>query len=308
MTLHPDAQAVLDFRKALGGPGDTAPLQELRAAGLEDPLINGESASDVVVTHSFIAGPTADLPIFVIRPNNHKSGSGALVYFHGGGWVFNQHVKYEPMLTQIASETAFVVIAVNYQKAPEHQFPIPFEDCYSTLEWVIAHSHSLGIDKSKIGVGGDSAGGNLAAAVALKAADNGVALAYQMLIYPCVDTDYENQSYRDHEVGFGLEAAGMKACWDAYVPVDQFDNKYAVPMRAKSLKGGAPAIVALAEHDCLRDEGMKYVERLADDGVHVVVKEYPGMIHGFFGHGTLVSAAYELRKWLSAQIVSLTQG
>ncbi len=307
MTLHPQAQAVLDFRKAHGGPASTAPLQQLRAADLEAPLIYGESATDVDLEFSYIAGPTADLPLLTIRPKNHKSGSGALVYFHGGGWVFNQHTKYQPMLTQIASETGFTVIAVNYQKAPEHQFPIPFDDCYATLEWTLAHAVELGIDPTKVGVGGDSAGGNLAAAVALKATDQGIALAYQMLIYPCVDTDYTNQSYRDHDQGFGLEAAGMKACWDAYIPADQFDNKYAVPMRATSLKGGAPAVIALAEHDCLRDEGEKYGERLADDGVHVILKEYPGMIHGFFGHGSMVDEAYELRRWLSARIVELTR-
>jgi acetyl esterase len=242
-----------------------------------------------------------------ITPDKFAPGSGALIYFHGGGWVFNQHTKYEPMLTQIASETGLKVIAVNYQKAPEHPFPIPFDDCYATLEWVISNAPSLGIDPDKVGVGGDSAGGNLAAAVALKAADLGVALAYQMLIYPCVDTDYENNSYRANAVGYGLEAAGMKSCWDAYVPETHMNNKYAVPMRAESLGGVAPAIVALAEHDCLRDEGIAYAERIQNDGVQVSLKEYPGMIHGFFGHGSIVDEAYELRKWLSSEISRLTK-
>jgi acetyl esterase len=307
MTLHPDAQAVLEFRRAEDGPGPDASVQELRAADLKATLINGESASDVVVTHSYIAGPTADLPLMVITPERFIEGSGALVYFHGGGWVFNQHTKYQPMLTQMASESGLRVIAVNYQKAPEHTFPIPFDDCYATLEWVLAHADALGIDPAKVGVGGDSAGGNLAAAVALKAADSGIALAFQMLIYPCVDTDYENDSYQTHAVGYGLERAGMKACWDAYVPVEHFNNKYAVPMRAESFVGVAPAVVALAEHDCFRDEGVAYAQRLSDDGIQVSLKEYPGMIHGFFGHGSIVADAYELRKWLSAEITKLTK-
>ena len=307
MTLHPQAQAVLDFRKAEGGPGADASVQELRAADLKATLINGESALDVEVVHTFIAGPTADLPLMIMTPENFVEESGALVYFHGGGWVFNQHTKYQPMLTQISSETGMKVIAVNYQKAPEHPFPIPFDDCYATLEWVIEHSAELGIEPTKVGVGGDSAGGNLAAAVALKAADQGIALAFQMLIYPCVDVDYQNESYRAHATGYGLEAAGMKACWDAYVPTEHFENKYAIPMRADSLSAVAPAVIALAEHDCLRNEGIAYAARMESDGVPVVVKEYLGMIHGFFGHGSIVDQAYELRKWLSSEITRLTK-
>ena len=129
-----------------------------------------------------------------------------------------------------------------------------------------------------------------------------------MLIYPCVDMDFTRQSYIDHKVGFGLEAFGMQWAWETYIPEAERQNQYAVPMKADSFNGVAPAIIALAEHDVLHDEGVAYGEKLANAGVSVTLKEWPGMIHGFFGHGMVVDSAYELRKWLSAQIVQVTNG
>jgi acetyl esterase len=211
-------------------------------------------------------------------------------------------------MSNIAAETGCVVIGINYQKAPEHPFPTPFDDCYAGLLWVAKNAARFGIDPTKIGVGGDSAGGNLAAAVALKAADTGdVKLAYQMLIYPCLDTDYQSQSYRAHETGFGLESVGMQWCWGLYVPEAHMNNKYAIPARATTFKNVAPAIIGLAEHDVLRDDGANYAAALEKAGVPVTMKEYPGMIHGFFGHGFMVDDAYNLRTWLSEQIVKAVQ-
>jgi acetyl esterase len=119
--------------------------------------------------------------------------------------------------------------------------------------------------------------------------------------------NFTRQSYLDHEVGYGVEAAGMQWAWETYIPEAERGNQYAVPMKAEQVSGVAPAIIALAEHDVLRDEGVAYGEKLASAGVSVTLKEWPGMIHGFFGHGMYVDAAYELRKWLSAQIVELTK-
>ncbi|MCX6439503.1 MAG: alpha/beta hydrolase, partial [Actinobacteria bacterium] len=176
------------------------------------------------------------------------------------------------------------------------------------LLWVTKNAARFGIDPTKIGVGGDSAGGNLAAAVALKAADTGdVKLAYQMLIYPCLDTDFDAPSYLAHETGFGLEKVGMQWCWGLYVPEAHMNNKYAIPARATTFKNVAPAIIGLAEHDVLRDDGANYAVALEKAGVPVTLKEYPGTIHGFFGHGFMVDDAYELRRWLSEQIVKAVQ-
>jgi acetyl esterase len=128
-----------------------------------------------------------------------------------------------------------------------------------------------------------------------------------MLIYPCLDTDFQSQSYLAHETGFGLDSVGMQWCWGQYVPDAHLSNKYAVPARATAFTNVAPAIIALAEHDVLRDDGANYAAALEKAGIPVTLKEYPGMIHGFFGHGFMVEDAYNLRKWLSEQISKAVQ-
>ena len=309
MTLHPQVITWLEIRKEAELPIENPTLEQMRADSADWLGYAGPMATDVTERNTYFTSPTADLHAVIFTPKNVKPNAPALVYFHGGGWIFSWTLRYAPQMSNIASETGAVVIGINYQKAPEHPFPTPFNDCYAGLLWVRDHAVELGIDPNKIGVGGDSAGGNLAAAVALKAAHTGdVALAFQMLIYPCVDMNFTRQSYLDHQVGFGLEAVGMQWAWEVYIPEAERQNQYAVPMKADRFSGVAPAIIALAEHDVLRDEGVAYGEKLANAGVSVTLKEWPGMIHGFFGHGMYVDAAYELRKWLSGQIVRITNG
>ena len=304
MTMRPEVKAFLDYTAVNNPLPADATLEERRADAADYLMYAGPESKDVNVEHTYFTSPTADLHAVIFRPKNVKPNAPALVYFHGGGWIFSWTLRYAPQMSNIAAETGFVVIGINYQKAPEHPFPTPFNDCYAGLLWVAKNAARFGIDPNKIGVGGDSAGGNLAAAVALKAADTGdVKLAYQMLIYPCIDMNFETKSYKEHATGFGLEAVGMQWAWQLYIPEDQRQNKYAVPGRSTTFNNVAPAIIALAEHDVLRDDGVNYAAALEKAGVPVTLKEYPGMIHGFFGHGFMVSEAYELRKWLSAQIV-----
>lgn len=308
MTMHLQAQAFLDYTAKHNVLPDNPTLEDLRADAADYLKYAGPLSQDVNTEHTYFTSPTADLHAVIYRPKKVKPKAPALVYFHGGGWVFSWTLRYAAQMSNIAAETGFVVIGINYQKAPEHPFPTPFDDCYAGLLWVAKNAERFGIDPAKIGVGGDSAGGNLAAAVALKAADTqDVKLAYQMLIYPCLDIDFKSQSYLAHETGFGLESVGMQWCWGQYVPEAHLSNKYAVPARATTFKNVAPAIIALAEHDVLRDDGANYAGALEKAGIPVVLKEYPGMIHGFFGHGFMVEDAYILRKWLSEQIVKAVQ-
>ncbi len=308
MTMHLQAQAFLDYTAKHNVLPDNPTLEDLRADAADYLKYAGPLSQDVNTEHTYFTSPTADLHAVMYRPKKVKPKAPALVYFHGGGWVFSWTLRYAAQMSNIAAETGFVVIGINYQKAPEHPFPTPFDDCYAGLLWVAKNAERFGIDPAKIGVGGDSAGGNLAAAVALKAADTqDVKLAYQMLIYPCLDIDFKSQSYLAHETGFGLESVGMQWCWGQYVPEAHLSNKYAVPARATTFKNVAPAIIALAEHDVLRDDGANYAGALEKAGIPVVLKEYPGMIHGFFGHGFMVEDAYILRKWLSEQIVKAVQ-
>ena len=155
----------------------------------------GPLTPGVHIDHRFVTSPTADNPVRIYTPD----GSGpfaSMVYFHGGGWVFGHIDQYDAQLTDLAKRTHSKIISVNYQKAPEHKFPIPHDDCYATLKWVVENASELEIDPKKIGVAGDSAGGNLAAGVALRARDERlVDLAYQMLIYPAVDMDFSTETY-----------------------------------------------------------------------------------------------------------------
>lgn len=304
MAIHPQVRAYLDHI-AVHNPLLSNPTLEQSRADMRGYIkYAGPESKDVDVEHDYFTSPTADLHAVIFRPKNVKPNAPALVFFHGGGWIFGWPLFYTAPLSNMCAETGFIIIAINYQKAPQHPFPTPFDDCYAGLLWVAKNAEHLGIDPTKIGVGGDSAGGNLAAAVALKAADRGdIKLAYQMLIYPCLDTDFQTESYIAHATGFGLDKDDMATFWAMYVPTEKLENKYAVPARATSFTNVAPAIIALAEHDVLRDDGANYAKALEKAGIPVTLKQYPGMIHAFFNHGLMVDDSYELRKWLSAQIV-----
>jgi acetyl esterase len=230
------------------------------------------------------------------------------VYFHGGGWVLNFLDIYDASLARLANQSGATIISVNYQKAPEHPFPIPFDDCYATLLWVIANAAELQIDPSKIGVAGDSAGANLASAVAIKARDNKVSVAFQLLIYPCNDRDFQTESYIKNATGYGLSTQAMEWFWDQYLQGNQHEtNPYAVPMKATSFADLAPAIIITAQYDPLINDGEKYAELLQRDGVSVIYKEYAGMIHGFFTNMAVTPTARESIDFVAREIKKLTQ-
>jgi acetyl esterase len=304
MGLKPEIIKHLAERAALGLPQVwQAPLAEIRKnththIALTQPLIDL-----FAVEHKFIPGPTADLPIRIYRPTNEKN-LPALVFFHGGGWVLNFLDIYEPALRKVAKNGEFVIIAVQYQKAPEQPFPTPFNDCYATLEWVVNNSTDLGIDLTAIGVGGDSAGGNLASAVALKARDTGlINLAFQLLIYPCNEISMDYPSATEFAQGYGLSTKAMKWFWDKYLPNNQDHiNKYAVPFRADTLKGVAAAIVIAAEFDPLTDDARNYYSKLVADSVPAIYKEYAGQIHGFFNLGGVTADADLLYSDIAIEI------
>jgi acetyl esterase len=306
MPLAPEIKSFLEAAAASGLPQVwEAPIEVIRRNTQSRPALAGTPEPLFEVVNRFIAGPTADLPIRIYRPS--KVTERTIVYFHGGGWVLNFLDIYDASLARLANQSGATIISVNYQKAPEHPFPIPFDDCYATLLWVIQNAAELGIDASKLGVAGDSAGANLAAAVALKARDNAIALAFQLLIYPCNDRDFDTESYRTNASGYGLSTQAMKWFWQQYLQGDAHNqNPYAVPMRAESFSNLAPAIVITAEYDPLLSDGEKYVELLARDGVATSYKCYEGMIHGFFTNMAVTPAAKEAIDFSASEIVRLT--
>jgi len=308
MTLAPEIKAFLEAGAKAGLPQVwEAPLDVIRRNTQTRPALAGPAEPILEIENKFIPGPTADLPIRIYRPTNNPTAP-AIVYFHGGGWVLNFLDIYDASLTTLANRTGATIISVNYQKAPEHPFPIPFDDCYATLEWVLANSEVLRINRQSVAVAGDSAGGNLASAVALKARDQKIELAYQLLIYPCNERNFETPSYIKNATGYGLSTQAMQWFWDQYLQGDSHDqNPYAIPARADSLKDVAPAIIVTAEYDPLLSDSEQYVELLKASGVDVRYRVFKGMIHGFFSNLAVTPTAMDAITFVVGEIKEITE-
>lgn len=308
MSLAPEIIKQLADQKAAGLPQVwEAPLPVIRELTQSRVAFAGTPEPIHLVVNKFIPGPTADLPIRIYRPNEDQSAP-ALVFFHGGGWVLNFLDIYDAALHRLANQSGSVIISVNYQKAPEHPFPVPFDDCYATLLWVKAHAKELGIDPARIGVGGDSAGGNLAAAVAIKARDESVSLNYQLLVYPCVDRDFTTKSYNECAIDFGLTTQAMQWFWDQYLQGDHHNkNPYAAPMQATNLAGIAPAIVITAQYDPLVSDSENYSAKLQSHGTEVIYREFPGMIHGFFANVAATPSSHLALDFAAVEIAAKTK-
>ena len=281
--LSTEAAAVLAERAAAGGPAmREAPLAVSRAAQWEWLPYMGNRAEIGGVEDRFIPSRTAEIPVRIYTP----AGEGpfpALVAFHGGCWITGNIDVTDRPHRLLASITNCVVVAVNYQKAPEHPYPVPLEDCYAGYRWTAEHADELGLDGARIGVAGDSAGGNLAAAVCLVARERSEQLpAVQVLIYPALDPRLETDSAKEFAEGYGLTTEDMRWSWRQYAPDEsRRPNPLVAPAQALSLRGLPPAIVVTAGFDILRDEGRSYAERLADAGVRTVPLHYEDSIHGF---------------------------
>lgn len=305
MPLAPEIKSFLEVQASSGAPAVwQAPLSEIRANTQSRMATSGPVEVIREIANRFIPGPTADLPIRIYRPTDNP-GAPAIVHFHGGGFVLNYLDMYDASMTRLANQSGFTIIGVSYQKAPEHPFPIPFDDCYATFIWVREHAADLKIDPNFIGVAGDSAGATLASAVAIKARDNDVDVKFQLLIYPCNGRNFATDSYLTMATGYGLTTEAMKWFWNQYLQGNDHDhNPYAIPMAAKSFSHLAPAIIITAEFDPLLSDGQEYAERLRSAGVPVTYRQYDGMIHGFFTNMAVTPtsqiaidyAAGELRK------------
>jgi acetyl esterase len=217
----------------------------------------------------------------------------ALLYFHGGGWVVGDLESHDHVCRAIARRAPALVVSVDYRLSPETAFPGPLDDCETALRWTASHAGEFGGTPDRIAVGGDSAGANLAAGLALRLRDRGgPAIALQLLIYPVTDRNFETPSYRQFASGFGLTRANMQWFWDCYLPdVSGEPDPEAAPLRASSLKGLPPALVLTAEFDVLRDEGEAFARRLHQEGVAVRGLRFLGMNHGFIRMAALFPQA-----------------
>jgi acetyl esterase len=290
MPLEPQAQAFLEQLAATGAP----PLHELSIEQARQAIVTlfgtqGDPEPVGAVQDCTIPGAAGEMPARIYSP--HGTGPfDVLVYFHGGGWVIGNLEAYDATCRALTKAAGCLVVAMEYRLAPEHKFPAAPEDCYAATQWVAANAASLGGDPRRIAVGGDSAGGNLAAVVAQMARDRGgPALCYQLLVYPVTDYNFGTPSYRENADGYLLTKDAMTWFWNHYLPSSaEGSHPMASPLRASSLDGLPPAFVLTAEFDPLRAEGEAYAARLRDAGIAVTLKRYHGMIHGFFSLGAVL--------------------
>jgi len=283
MPLDPEAEALLS---AMGAVGEIDPFQlqpeQLRVAFAQMPGEATGPALPRVEMHE-VPGPAGPIPVRVYTP----PGNGprpALVYFHGGGWVLCGLETHDATCRELAAGAGCIVVSVDYRLAPEAKFPAAPEDCYAATVWTLEQAARLGIDPRRVAVGGDSAGGNLAAVVSLLCRDRkGPELVHQLLIYPVTNHAFDTPSYRENGKGYFLSADMMRWFWHHYLTEEaEGANPLASPLRAEDLRGLPPATVLTAEYDPLRDEGRAYAERLEAAAVATRYTNYPGVFHGFF--------------------------
>jgi acetyl esterase len=284
VAVAPEIRALLDQVAASGRPPlHHQSVAQARAFHDQDAAaLNGPATPVAAVDDRLVPGPAGELPLRVYTPQGEPPFP-IVVWFHGGGWVVGTLDSYDPLCRALAAAVPAVVVSVGYRLAPEHPWPAAVEDAYAATLWASRNAAGLGGAQDRLAVAGDSAGGNLAAVVALGARDRGgPAIAFQLLVYPALDAAGGTASWRDHAEGFHLTAAGMRWYWDHYLGGADGRAPDASPLRAAFLGGLPPALVIVAEHDVLRDEGEAYAARLAAAGVAATATRYPGMVHGFF--------------------------
>jgi acetyl esterase len=295
MPLHPEVEAVRARRAREGAaPLYTMSLAEARAADLADiKAASGGGEPVAAVGERVIPGPGGQLRIRVYEPDD-AGDRPALVYFFGGGWTLGSLETCDAICRALTNAARCVTVSVQYRLAPEHPFPAAVEDCYAAVSWVAGHGADLGVDPARLAVGGDSAGGNLAAAVTLLARERGgPALRHQLLVYPNTDYAAQSASLRESEDPLLFNRWSVDWYWGHYLAEEKDGyNPLASPLRAGSLAGLPSATVITAEYDPLRDEGEQYAQRLRDAGVAVDARRYDGMAHGFFA----MSGVYELAR------------
>ena len=304
MELHPQAQAVLDTIASFGYPPITevspSEAREIRRAHLRPSAVDVHEIPDI---------DAGGVPARLYRPSD-DAGLGLLLYFHGGGWVVGDLDTHDSTARALAAESGQAVLSVDYRLAPEHPFPAPLDDAVNATRWASEHAAEIGCDPLRLAVGGDSAGGNLAAAVAQLGA---VPLRFQLLVYPVTDARCNTSSYEEFRDGPYLTRASMDWYIAHYLSGGEGapDDPRVSPLLADdgALAKSPPTHVITVETDVLRDEGEAYAARLDAVGVPTMLKRYEGMFHGFFalpeaidaGREAVAEAGLAFRQVLAAQ-------
>lgn len=315
--LHPQTQALLDAMRQSGQPALHTLTPELaRQAYRQRGELTQPPAQTVASIHTVQAsGPAGPIELRCYRPLDSASNAllPALIYFHGGGWVIGDLDTHDRLCRELANASACAVVSVDYRLAPEHRFPAAFDDAMAATRWVAAQATRLGLDQQRLAIGGDSAGGNLAAAVALGLRDNSdgggpLALLFQLLIYPVTDLHCQHPSYQTNGQGHVLTQDTMAWFIDHYLGGNPAlrDDWRASPLRAAQHSQLPPALVLTAGYDPLRDEGLAYAHALSAAGNRVSHVCFERQIHGFVlmsqvlheAHTAVALCAAELRRHL----------
>ena len=298
MSVHPQCQAILDAIANSDGPTvfDTRDPDEARLlyAASTDAFAPPTPALRTVENRT-IPSDAMDVPVRIYTPEAEAGPNGlpALLFLHGGGWVFGDLDTHDALCCILAHEAGCIIVSVDYRLAPEYKFPAALNDSLAALDWVAANAAQFGGDAFSLAIGGDSAGANLAAAACQVARDKGgPPIVFQLLIYPAVDFTADMTSPRGNAAGFGLSDQAIAWMRECYLndPFDATDPR-ASPAMAKDLKGLPPALIQTAEFDPLHDEGKAYAEALRAAGGTAIHINYPGMIHGFMRMGAMVDDA-----------------
>lgn len=295
--LDPDVEKLLELGRKAGKPPFEAltPEQARAAYAASWDALQPPAEAVASVTDTAIPGPGGELCLRIYRGTNTAPQDllPCLVFLHGGGWVIGNLESHDRLCRRLANLARICVVAVDYRLAPEHRFPAALDDSAAALKWVHDNAVALHIASGRIGIGGDSAGGNLAAVLALMARDGALPpVMFQALLYPVTDLTASSASYQRVTSGVPLTAATMHYFIGHYTPnAGDRAHWHASPIKAASLVGGAPALVLTVAHDPLCDEGIAYAKRLQDEGVRVTALHLSDHMHGMLMHGKLVRAS-----------------
>ena len=310
VVLDPDAAAVYKaFQEAGRPPYETLTAPEAREFYMAARFVSNPDPPELQSVEPLsIPAPHGVIPARIYRPRKLRKANGlasCLVFFHGGGWVIGNLDTHDVVCRKLAEEGELIVISVDYRLAPEHKFPAAVDDSIIATKWIAANAARLGIDASRLIVGGDSAGGNLAAVVSLAARDDGGPdIAGQLLIYPSTDMSRKHASHKEAETSILLTHSVIGWFLNHYLGDADITDWRASPALAKSLASLPPAYVLTVGGDPLRDEGDEYAARLKEAGVGVTYRHFAGQFHGFFTMGKLLNQANiavgEIAAWLKA--------
>lgn len=282
--LEPEARAFAEaaakppFLYNLGVEKGRAALGEVQAGEVNKPTVEIED-------RTIEGGPSGQVSVRILRPRDASELLPVIVYVHGAGWVFGDKETHDRLIRELAVGARAAVVFPNYSRSPEAKYPTAVEECYATVKWAAENGQANGWDGERLGIAGDSVGGNLAAAVTLLSKERGgPTIVRQLLFYPVTNANFDTDSYHQFAEGYHLRREGMQWFWDQYTSSSDERNQItASPLRAsiEQLKGLPPALIITAEADVLRDEGEAYANKLREAGVRVTAARFQGTIHDF---------------------------